>query len=228
MKRLGIIQPGKIGDIIICLPIAKWYYDRGYEIIWPVDRHIIPNFIDHINYVKFIPASFDCDLARQLCANERCNTIIDVSFTIPNGNGYNTDNYLAQSSIEFDEFKYNIANVPFEQKWNLQFTKNIDREINLYNRVVTERSHVVVQWHGSDCCRHAIFDNPDNHQIVEVKPITTSIFDWIYTLEKAQFMVLIDSSIANLVEQLGLKQKKYLLTRQKARPTLKNDWIIVP
>ena len=92
---------------------------------------------------------------------------------------------------------------------------------------MTGKSHVVVQWHGSNCSRHALFDNPENHQIIEVKPITSSIFDWIYTLEKSEFLVLIDSSIANLVEQIGLKQKKYLLTRGKARPTLRNDWTVV-
>ena len=60
MKRIGIIQPGRIGDILICLPIAKWYYDRGHEIIWPVDSAIIKNFIGYIDYVKFIPVNFDC------------------------------------------------------------------------------------------------------------------------------------------------------------------------
>lgn len=227
MKKLGIIQPGKIGDIVICLPIAKWYHNLGYEIIWPIDNNIIQNFIDYIPYVNFIPATFDCNLARSICHRENCNTIIDVSFTIPNANNFNTHNYLNQYSVEFDEYKYMIANVPFEEKWNLQFNRNKEREHELFKKVVKQEEYVVVQWNGSDCRREAKFDNSKNYQIIEILPISNSIFDWIEVLEKSQFMILIDSSIANLVEQIGYKQKKYLLTRQKAKPSLKQNWIIV-
>jgi hypothetical protein len=226
MKKLGIIQPGKIGDIIICLPIAKWYSDRGYEIIWPIDGNIIENFVDYVPYVKFIPANFDCNLARQLCYNENCNTIIDVSFTIPNANNFNTSNYLSQKEVEFDEYKYKIANVPFEEKWNLNIVRNLRREQELYKKLVY-KDYVVVQWNGSDCRRTAQFDNPQNYQILEISPVTSSIFDWITILQNSKFLVLIDSSIANLTEQLRLPNKKYLLTRQKAKPTLKENWIIV-
>jgi hypothetical protein len=227
MRKLGIIQPGKIGDIIICLPIAKWYSDRGYKVIWPIDQHIIPHFIDHIDYVEFIPSNFDCNRAREICQNENCNTIIDVSFTIPNANNFNTNNYLTQDSVEFDQYKYMIANVPFEEKWNLQFNRNKKRESELFERLVKQNEYAVVQWNGSDCRREAKFDNPKNYQVIEILPITNSIFDWMEVLEKSSFMILIDSSIANLVEQTGQKQKKYLLTRQKAKPTLKQDWIVV-
>jgi hypothetical protein len=230
MKKLGIIQPGKIGDIIICLPIAKWYSDRGYKVVWPIDNSIINNFIGYVDYVEFLPATFDCNLARQLCHNEHCNTIIDLSFTIPNANIFNTNNYLNQNSVdavEFDQYKYRIANVPFEEKWNLQLNRNKDRESELVKRVVYQKDYVVVQWNGSDCRREASFDNPNNYQILEISPLTNSVFDWIYILENAKFLVLIDSSVANLVEQLGLKNKKYLLTRQNAKPTLKEDWTIL-
>lgn len=43
-KKLTIILSGKIGDIIICLPIAKYYYDKGYTIYWPIYDFLISNF----------------------------------------------------------------------------------------------------------------------------------------------------------------------------------------
>lgn len=227
MRKLGIIQPGKIGDIIICLPIAKWYYDKGYEIIWPIDSRIMPNFIGYVNYVTFVPISFNCDEARAVCLSQSCNTIIDVSFTIPGGNRLNTDFYLNQSEKEFDEVKFNIAGVPFEEKWNLIFTRNKSKELELYNRLVDSKSHAVVQWNGSNMRREIRLDNPQDHQIIEILPLTESVFDWLLILEKASFLVLIDSSVANLVEQMGIKTKKYLLTRQKAKPTLHEEWIVV-
>ena len=33
IRRLGIIQMGKVGDILILLPIAEHYNKMGYEII---------------------------------------------------------------------------------------------------------------------------------------------------------------------------------------------------
>lgn len=67
MKKLGIIQPGRIGDIVICLPIAKWYHDRGYEVLWPVKKDMIKHFENYVDYVKFVPIEFDCRKAHQVC-----------------------------------------------------------------------------------------------------------------------------------------------------------------
>jgi hypothetical protein len=227
MRKLGIIQPGKIGDIIICLPIAKWYHDRGYEIIWPLDKNIIKNFIDYVSYVTFYPINFDCNEARMVCFNEGCNSIIDVSFTIPGGHKHNSNFYLSQTEMEFDELKYKIANVPFEEKWNLHFDRKLDREQSLFDKIVKQPKYTVVQWQGSTVKKQITLDNPDNHQIIEIQPITESVFDWITILEKATWLVLIDSSVANLVEQLNLPVKKYFLTRQKAQPNLRQDWIVI-
>ena len=35
-KTKIILQPGKMGDIVITTPIALYYRDKGYNIIWPV------------------------------------------------------------------------------------------------------------------------------------------------------------------------------------------------
>ena len=150
MKKLGIIQPGKIGDIIICLPIAKWYYDKGYEVIWPVDETIIKNFIGYVDYVTFIPVDFDCHQAKLICIKHYCNKIIDLSFTIPNANQYNSNNYLNQHDYSFDEFKYYIADVPFEQKWKLSITRNTYKENELYDRLIKNQQYVVYVSKTSD------------------------------------------------------------------------------
>src|SRR3989442_14672685 len=50
---IAIIQPGKIGDIIICLPIAH-YFHRRQEVIWPIHKSLSPMFEAAVDYVKFI------------------------------------------------------------------------------------------------------------------------------------------------------------------------------
>lgn len=60
-------------------------------------------------------------------------------------------------------------------------------------------------------------------------PITDSPFDWIYTLEGAARLLLLDSCFCNLVEQLNLPNEKYLVLRSyvEATPVMKNGWQFV-
>lgn len=237
MKRLGIIQPGKIGDIIICLPIAKWYYDKGYEIIWPVDRKIIQNFVDYVKYVTFIPIDFDCRVAHQVCFTEHCNKILDISFTIPGASSFNSDNYLKQDTYAFDEYKYFLADVPFEEKWNLQITRHLDREDKLELFHYINDPYVIIQENSSDYTRKVQWDNRDVRDI-HITRTSTSIFDWIKVLEKAEQHILIESCFSNLIDQLNIVVPKQILLlkngyygdklkdgRNRGEPVLRLDWI---
>jgi hypothetical protein len=62
-KKAVILQPGKLGDILITIPIAKNYYLQGYEIRWPV----FDNFISLLNRFDFIkPVSFGVNIENSL------------------------------------------------------------------------------------------------------------------------------------------------------------------
>lgn len=231
MKRLGIIQPGKIGDIIVCLPIARYYSNKGYKVFWPIDKNIISNFVGYCDYVEFIPIDFHCDIARQVCLKQCwCNHLLDLSFTLPGSwDNFNTKYYKEnESTIKFDQLKYEIADIPFEEKWNLQITRNESKEKELFLQLnPTKEEYVVVQWRGSDYFKQIKIQDIDNIKQIEVQPITNSVFDWIYVLEKAKGFVLVDSSVANLVEQLKLPQPKMFLARQPARPTHNQHWKVI-
>ena len=58
-KRLGIIQSRGLGDIVIALPIARHYYDLGWEVLWPIEEQFIPHVITHVPWVKWIPIPYD-------------------------------------------------------------------------------------------------------------------------------------------------------------------------
>lgn len=237
MRKLGIIQPGRIGDIVICLPIAKWYHDKGYEVIWPIEKDMIKHFIGYIDYVTFIPIEFDCRLAHQVCFNNFCSKVIDLAFTVPNANGMNSHNYLTQDSYSFDEFKYFLADVPFEEKWKLQITRNIEKEEKLKNDVGAFGDYVVIQEKASDSQRHVKWENPDVKRI-DVTPISDSIFDWLGVFENAKQHIFIESCLSNLVDQLNIPVEKNVLLlkhgyygnllkdgRVRGLPVLKRDWI---
>lgn len=227
MRRLGIIQPGRLGDIIICLPIAKWYADRGYEVLWPIEHSYVRNFAGYVDYVKFIGIdSLDCNAARKECIS-LCNTIVDLSITFPNSHPHNDSMfYQHRQTMSFDQIKYGFANVPFEEKWNLFFNRNLEAEQKLESQIYkASDSFTLVHTKGSS---ESFAYHPEvNESVVYVNDISKSIFDWCGLIEKANKIVAIDSSFANLVEQYGFTGPKFLVRRSAdVRPTYK-DWEII-
>ena len=246
MKKLGIIQPGKIGDIIICLPIAKWYFDRGWSVIWPIHVDLIKNFIGYVDYVQFIPLNnFDCIAAHQICFQNDCNRVIDLAFTIPGANSYNSDWYLNHNdTLSFDEMKYAIAEVPFEEKWNLSIKRHKASEDSLYYAKMikgsypleSEWGHIIRQTSSSDTVKDYAWPF-DKDITINISNDTGSVFDWLKLLETAKGHVLIESCFSNLLDQLQIKVPKQILLLKhgyygatlqdghlKGIPRLKLDW----
>ena len=64
---------------------------------------------------------------------------------------------------------------------------------------------------------------------MRVEEITDNFFDWRLVLERAAKLVMIDSSLANLVESLNLPNEKYLLMRSGINftPVYRNGWQFV-
>lgn len=59
-KKKIIIQPGKMGDIVITTPIAKHYHEMGYEIVWPVFDNY-KNYFDAFDYINSITVGASMD-----------------------------------------------------------------------------------------------------------------------------------------------------------------------
>lgn len=62
-KKAVILQPGKLGDLIIITPIAKYYNSLGYDIYWPVFDNFI-SFVSRFGFIK--PISFNISLDENL------------------------------------------------------------------------------------------------------------------------------------------------------------------
>jgi len=227
MKRLGIVQPGRIGDVIICLPIAKWYYDRGYEVIWPIADYIIPHVQNYIEYANFISLpSLDSSLARNIVYSN-CNTIIDVTFSFINSNPYNDSIFSeVKDKIPFDQIKYSIAGVPFSEKWKLEFTRNKTAEKELLDKMHLEDPFTIAHLEGSN--QEAVYKPKSGERILFVSSLSKSIFDWACVLEKAERVVAIDSCFANFVEQTKIFSKEKILIKRypDVRPTYTN-WKVI-
>jgi hypothetical protein len=228
MKTIGIIQPGRLGDIFICLPIAKYYSDKGYKVYWPVmvDFVNLCHFI--ADYALFIPVTsnvYKCvDEAQTALKDFKVTKIIDIAATFPGSNC--TEEYVKLGDgfgpEKFDEFKYRLAKVPFKNKWDLQYTRDLDRENEVYNLYVKEKKYDVVSLKHSR--GEANVQVLSKNQVIHINE-KHRIVDWRKVLEGAENIVLVDSAMANFVEQLNLPNKKVLVHKPgQPTPTFKNKW----
>jgi hypothetical protein len=216
---------------VIALPIAKWYHDRGHEVVWPIDEKFYPSFKDSISYVKFIPFPFKHTISGfyttplELLRANNCSKIINLYSYL---GGLPIFKKSLSNSLSFDQYKYAISNVPFKEKWNLSIKRNSANELKLYKDKIKDDKYILIHNKGSDLTvKIQAPAKYKNHQLIFIDETTDSIFDWLCIIENAKCLFMIDSCFSNLVEQLNLKNEKYFILRSSANftPVLANKWI---
>ena len=230
MKNLGILQPGKLGDIIICLPIAKYYFDKGYQIHWPIFNNFVDTFREVINYVNFYPVTnnvYECFYeAKNILNSLDINELFDIAATFPGSSV--TEEYVncgdGMGLEKFDEFKYRKCNVPFSLKWQLEYNRNFVMEEKVYNENIKETPYNIASFKHSRGILPVKIES--KYPTIEINE-NYNIFHWRKTLENAKQIILVDSAMANFVEQTNISNKKILLRKPgHPIPVFKNDWNI--
>lgn len=230
MSEIGIIQPGRLGDIIICLPIAKHYHDLGYKVIWPVFAKYCKDVQSVVDYVHFIPVTdnvYHCVReAKDVLSRYSDIMTFDIAATFPGSEC--TEEYVTLGdgfgSESFDQFKYRKCDVTFDKKWQLDIKRRIEDEEAVYNMYVNSEKYNV-----------AGLSHSKGHIPLKIESINPTIyineshnfFSWIKVLENANNIVMVDSAMSNLIEQLNLPNKKTLITKpRQPLPVYKNNWKI--
>lgn len=233
MSAVALIQPGKLGDVIICLPIAKHYYDEGHEVIWPVIQSVGSVLWPAVPYVKFVPVD-KIDKAQAIATAKRYSDsikLIDVYFGFQDEKE-NTQKWF-NSGMTFDQYKYHMAGLPFEKKNQLVINRNKTSELDLYKQLGSPSGYKLVHQNASDVSRDiAKHPNVNKSRFLEITNKTSSIFDWLTVMEKADELHLIDSCFVNLASQLDIGTKCFRYYKpgyvgDKYYPILNSKWITV-
>lgn len=242
--KIGIIQTGGIGDIIQGLPIAMYFCRQGHEVFWPIEKNYVPMFQAVVGSwpIRFhevsasIPDDYYYYQPLQILQSQNCAKIHCLYSSVGNEHIYHkVINKGFAHSLTFDAYKYAVAGVPFAEKWNLQITRSSEREKALHSSLGIHKRYICIHSIGSNNNQPGVTGKANvsiradwrkEFQVVHVEQKTDSVFDWIYTLENAAKLILIDSCFANLVEQLNLPNEKYFLFRSSVAftPILKNNW----
>jgi len=217
IPKLLIVQPGRYGDILICLPIAKHYSDQGYKVFWkcPREYHQMFDGTPYVTPVEFSPT---------------VDRTIDLSF----GFGGLPEKWWQANKQNFDSFvtaKYFLAGVPVQERWNLQYNRNRQKENELYQMVVGSRKDYTLVQEETHTGRYINIRQPDKIKVRQIDGYT--IFDWYKVIENATEIHCIDSVLSNLIEGVAeFKEKNkiiYLHSRETLpylRATYRNGWTI--
>lgn len=194
-KRLLLIQPGKVGDIIICMPIAQYYINQGFLVEWQA------------------PEQYD-QMMQQIPGVLRVNSpmgsyekVIDLSF------GLNTKAAVhkvwSERRATLDSFvtlKYELSGVPLSELRNLKYERDEQKESDLYEKLHPVKPYKLV--HRASDYGGAIDVTGDS--IVEFTPVEGfTIFDWRKVIEQADEIHCIDSSLLNFVDRLQIEAKLF-------------------
>lgn len=236
--NISLIQTGAIGDIVIALPIANWYYRKGYNVYWPVDVNFMAFLTYAAPYVNFLPVdtqrfpknTLSYFIGAPLAYAK--NFSVDKTFILYSHLGdFKLENRQIAQSLKFDEYKYAVADVPFREKWNLQIRRNAAEETRLLKKLERKRPYCVLHEHGGEGSN---FYKPISHLYgqeefgnhIFIEALTDNPFDWIAIFEQAKTIAVIDSLHANVIEQMKIDTDKFLHIRSPAllTPVFREGW----
>lgn len=162
MSKLGFIQLRGAGDALICLPIAKYFYNQGHDIYWVIDHKFYESFSYAAPYVKFLPLEVEestiqsnirnpywYETPRQMLLDAGVDEVISFPYEeikhfekigmpsrIVDPVPVRAKHLGLPFHTTFDQFKYAACSVPFSEKWNLDIRRNINREQNLFDTLM--------------------------------------------------------------------------------------------
>jgi hypothetical protein len=218
-ERLLLIQPGRFGDIVICLPIAE-YYSRDFEVDWLCPEEFHSPF-RNVRYCRPVADARREDYAR----------VIDLGFGLcPESDA---QAWWIANQHRFDSFvtaKYDLAGVPLEQRWQLRWDRDLRRERELFKTVVPSDDYVLFHDRGSSGpALQRTFPGG-----VRFEPISDySVFDWYEVVVRAREIHCIDSLLCNFVDAIpeAVPIPKVFYRLRNTQPQLdtlvRNNWTTV-
>lgn len=214
-KKLLIHQPGKVGDILICLPIAKHYHDLGFEVHWmcPVSYHNLFKYVDYA-----VPV--------EKTDTRGFTKIIDLSFGIYQNTRLHQ--WWTRNRHNFPSFvhaKYHLAEVDVNKSRLLEYNRNIENENALFDTLIGSDDSDYILIHDNSDYGTPISVDSDSRIIRFEKIKEYSIFDWRKVIEKASEIHCIDSSLCNFVD--AIKPSGKLFYYKTDRVPLQSDETIL-
>lgn len=228
MKSVYIYHHLGLGDHIIANGMVRTIakkYDRVYLFCLPHNFLNVSFMYRDLKHLKIITLTDD-EVKTFMVINPKENYIVaghDEFIKI-----YEKD---PNNTLKIDEIFYKLAKIPLENKWKEFFIKrDLKREKEVFKELGLDKGEKYVFIH--DKPDRKITKNIPNLKIIRPNNLEFSIFDFLYTIEKAYEIHCINSSFACLIDCIGIKQENmnihiHIPSDLKALNTLNSNWKII-
>lgn len=232
MDNIYIYEHLGLGDQIACNGIVRAYaekYKTVYVFAKPKNSKNVIRMFRDLDNVKIIP--MDENHVRQFMKISPDNNYLIV------GHEALHKELVRDKNGRFDQIFYSMAQLPFEYKWEkFHFERDIEAEKDVfYNKLgLTDDSEFIFVHDDGE--RPIPNDRlPSGIKIIRPDRKDISIFDFLYTIEKAKEIHCIDSSFFNLIDCIQLRKDdklffhKYVkihLVGEGGTPTSKLNWTV--
>lgn len=224
-----------MGDHIMCNGIVRSYAEKYDKIFIFVKPHNIGNvkymYRDN-NKIKFIPLD-DADAKNFINFNPN-NKYLIVGITPEWFHNFDVKKLYKT----FDEGFYIAANIPFEDKWNkFFFQRALDVEKDVfYNKLKLKDEDEFIFIHDNLDQGRAFKSEYFSKEHKKIRPgnfPNIRLFDFLYTIEKAKEVHVMNSSFMNIIDCIQLRNDGLFLHSyartdmgDNPNPKLKLNWTI--
>lgn len=220
LPRVLIKQPGRTGDILITLPIAKQLHRENNLVYWycPPEYHDIFKNIDYAQPVAEL-------------GMVNCERIIDLSF----GFGGLVEKWWQANKSKFDSFvtaKYYLAQTSVRHRWALTWQRRFDDENSLFALLKLQDRTFALTQEETHLGRYLNLDLPGIQKVEFTMQPGFNIFAWYKVIDQAKEIHCIDSALANFIEAVPAWRSKekhlYITVRETnayLRSIYRNNWI---
>lgn len=221
-----------MGDHILCNAIIRTYakkYDKVFLFVKPKNISNVRYMYRDLSNIKYITLD-DLDIRNFMKFSPQNNYLIVGHWKLHEElkiNKYST----------FDEIFYKMAEVPFEDKWKrFYLQRDIEKEKDVYyNKLGLKDDEEFIFMHDDPQTGrmiNEIYSLKKNKIIKPVDYLNISIFDFLYTIEKAKEVHCMDSSFSCLIDTIQLKNDNifmhsYVRKDGSPSPKFKLNWKII-
>jgi hypothetical protein len=191
-----------LGDHIVCNAIVRDLYSKYGPLTLAVKEHNYPS-------VKQLYKDLDVQFHR-VKSDADC---IPIYFKIPTMRiGFE------HCREDWEKSFYDQVGLDYSKRFSgFHIDRDLDREQALEDKLNLPEEYAFVNKTASTGSNE--LDLKTNLPLVELQPITDSIFDWIGVINKAKEIHTIDSSIFQLIRQLPVNGDRFFYDMRKVDPS---------
>lgn len=227
MNSIYIYHHLGLGDHIVCNGLVRYYaekYDKTYVFCKPNNAKNVNKMYSDNSRIRLI-----------LMADAEVRRFVSISpdnYYLVVGHDKLTHIMSKPDNIKkFDEIFYEIANVPFSDKWDkFYYERDLKREKEVYYEILGLDDHSEFIFMHESNYDPITKEIPKDVKIIKPDNIEIGLFDYLYTIEKAKEVHVMNSSFMNLIDCIQLRQDG-LFYHEYSRPNinavLKLPWKIL-